>query len=719
MDNILDDENLIELKIPDVAYKILNLHLNTISDLKSVEHYEHLSWYKILKHYYKINYGDSLKLQKDDIKPLTDLYSKINSGNPSDYSSYDILEYIYIINNLINRLSSDKSLGHKFAYDNLSLNMELLYWIFGMFKHVYNNLLVDSCDDKLKYSFLKESNSILSYLIDNYNVLFSTKLHHLPKLYHIVTLKYLKQLVNSMQQEIFIKITINNSKSKTLNYSLLSKMAYQVYLYYNDENTVKFFLQNRYNNYYASASDEKDKNSKDYVDFFLELSNTIAIKKSFWLIIAVYYHCLNLYSKNGKHGEPISILKVFLNNYSFNEHHEEVVKLKKQLINLLNVITKDNDFIYHEEVDTSTEDYQQVIESKITPLNSNKFIKLEENLRQFSEDPDLNSKIDKMFHHILNLKTLELESIFTAEKEDFLKVQTENILTENMELVTLIDYNQLELLCSENNTIAEDGDLDLASMHKAIETSKYKDIPVIRKQVDYLRQKAVEMTSKATTDNQVALQNSLKNAIENDNKLFENVKLHKNEIDLLRNYDNLVKVYETLKQKTGNQEINLIDYEDPTKDIISQLKEKLEILKEIQYQRNLLLKKFKPNSATQEEELKEHNDVVKIILEIKDTELLKQKFNEYISEKYSFETSTLTALSKQQKQVSNDIESLVYQLQSAKTKSTNSGNSSDREFTDFKQKLSDALDSFQTFEQNCKECISYYNSLFDLIPKHF
>ncbi|OBA24600.1 hypothetical protein HANVADRAFT_4579, partial [Hanseniaspora valbyensis NRRL Y-1626] len=86
MDNILDDENLIELKIPDVAYKILNLHLNNISDLKSVEPYEHLSWYKILKHYYKINYGDSLKLQKDDIKPLTDLYSKINSGNRSDYS---------------------------------------------------------------------------------------------------------------------------------------------------------------------------------------------------------------------------------------------------------------------------------------------------------------------------------------------------------------------------------------------------------------------------------------------------------------------------------------------------------------------------------------------------------------------------------------------------------------------------------------------------------
>lgn len=707
------EEDSIELKIPDVAFKLFDFHISNGECLKDVSKYTALSWYKIFKEYYKNNFGDTLKVSKEDIKLLTDLYSNINSEE-SD-TSQEILSYVYILIIFKSRLPSDKSLGNKFAYDNASLNMEILYWLFQLFTSI-STASLEKGDTKATYALLKQSNAILSYLVDNYDKMFKAKLHNLPKIYSVESFKFFHQLINSLQQEMFIKITLNNTKSKP-QYSLLSKMAYQVYLFYNDEKSVNLFKTNRFNNFYKSDSSEETKSGSN-ADFFTELSNMINIKKSLWLIITIYYHCLNLYLKGGKYGEPLAILKTFLNNYSFNENHQDVMSLKNQMISFLNVIKKDNDFIYHEDVDIIGNDYKTLIEGKISPLNSNKFVPLDEIFKELQNDLDLNAKIDKLFQHILNLKTLELESIFTAVKEDFCKEQMEDILTSNMELVTLIDYNQLEVICDNKNRADESEDLNLSQMHQIIGNSNYSDINAIRKKIDYLRQKAVELTKNAQTDNQIALQKSLQNAIENDDKLFENIKLYKNEIDLIRNYDNLTRVYETLKQKEEPQIINLIDDEDPSKALSYKLKERLSILKEIQYQRNLLMKKFKPNSGSEEESIKEHNDLVKLILSTKDTVLLKEKFNDYIAEKYSFESSTITALSKQQNQISNEIESLLYELQTAQ-QNNDSKRNINQEFYNFKQKLSDAFISFQSFEQNCKECISYYNSLFELIPQHF
>ncbi|XBW36416.1 hypothetical protein QEN19_001995 [Hanseniaspora menglaensis] len=716
MDSYEDgNSDLAELKIPETAFKLFNFHFNNPSNLVGVIPYEPLNWHKILKDYYKINYGDALKLHKDDIKPLTDIYYILTNsdGDGSNYSSYDLLQYIHIITNLHKRIANDKALGYKFAYENSSLNMEILYWIFDLFKNVFTTVSLDSEDNKMKYCLLKESNSVITYLSDNFDSMFKKKLHNLPKVYALETIKFFKQLINAMQQELFVKITI--ASGSKLNYSLLSKMAYQIFLYYDDNTNVKLFTANRFNNYYTTSDNNKGESLQS--DFFIEVSNMITIKKSIWILVAVYYHCLNLYKKNGKHGEPISILKCFLNNYDFNENHEGIASLKKQMIDLLSIITKENDYVFNEEVDTSLNNWKQIIEKSITSLSSNKFVKFEENLDDLNADSALNANIDKMFKHIINMKTLEQESIFTAEKESFCNDKIEIILTENMELVTLVEYNQLDSLYKRKN-----GDIsepDIYSMHQTISNSDYKDVNVIKKQVDYLRQKAVEMTSNANTDNQIALQRSLKNAIENDIKLFENVKFYKNEINLLKDYDNLSKVYESLKQKNNSQQINLIDYEDNSAKLTDQLKERHAILNEIQYQRNVLMKKFKPNSGTEQEQLNEHNEILKIILSNKEVNKLKKKFNEYISEKYAFETATLNALSKQQTAIANEIEHLVHQLQLENKPTSDTNGNENEEFLQFKQKLSSAVLNFQTYEQNCKECISYYNSLFELIPQHF
>ena len=710
----MDAETDINLINPNVSFVPINLHFDHIKDIKP---YERLSWFKIIKHYYQSNYGNTLKLEsKSEIELLNNHYDVLT--NNVDFPLESVVEYYYILNNLKERLPSDKSLDHYFMYENKSLNMEMIFWLYQKFMLCYKQIQKPDLDDKAKYSLTKECNSILQFILKNHESMVQKKLKHLPNFYKEETLAFWIKIINALQQELFIKITINNTK--VTNYSLLSKMAYQVYVFYNDKIDVQNFLANRHNNCYETASDDESFHHDD----FTELSSMIKVKKSVWIITTCYYYCMHLYTKMKKYGEPLTLLKCFLNNYPFNENHEDVANLKKQLITLHEIISKDNDFIYHEDIDTNTKDYMSIIESKVVPLNSNKYVLISEMLKKLGENVSLNEGINKMFKNIINMKTLELESIYTAEKERFWHEQTEEILTSNLQLESFIDYNHLNEIgggsggYGDSTSLSDD---DLQKMSKTINSSEYSDIKAVKAKVVYLNEKAIELTKNGTTPNQVALKDSLNNAISNDTQLFQSINKYKHEIELMRNYQNLKITHDHVKlnadMNSNVATMNLLDIEDPKQSVERKIQENVDVLKEIKVQRTSILKKFKHNDSDSGSTIpNEDSSVLKIIAKHQDKEKLRQEFIEFINECYSFETSTLIGLNKQQQLLVNQTNLLLHDLQS---KTNQQVSSTGNELAEFEKKLKDAYEAFKEFESNCRECLSYYNSLYELIPQHF
>ncbi|KAL6934419.1 hypothetical protein ACO0OL_002962 [Hanseniaspora opuntiae] len=710
----MDAETDINLINPNVSFVPINLHFDHIKDIKP---YERLSWFKIIKHYYQSNYGNTLKLEsKSEIELLNNHYDVLT--NNVDFPLESVVEYYYILNNLKERLPSDKSLDHYFMYENKSLNMEMIFWLYQKFMLCYKQIQKPDLDDKAKYSLTKECNSILQFILKNHESMVQKKLKHLPNFYKEETLAFWIKIINALQQELFIKITINNTK--VTNYSLLSKMAYQVYVFYNDKIDVQNFLANRHNNCYETASDDESFHHDD----FTELSSMIKVKKSVWIITTCYYYCMHLYTKMKKYGDPLTLLKCFLNNYPFNENHEDVANLKKQLITLHEIISKDNDFIYHEDIDTNTKDYMSIIESKVVPLNSNKYVLISEMLKKLGENVSLNEGINKMFKNIINMKTLELESIYTAEKERFWHEQTEEILTSNLQLESFIDYNHLNEIgggsggYGDSTSLSDD---DLQKMSKTINSSEYSDIKAVKAKVVYLNEKAIELTKNGTTPNQVALKDSLNNAISNDTQLFQSINKYKHEIELMRNYQNLKITHDHVKlnadMNSNVATMNLLDIEDPKQSVERKIQENVDVLKEIKVQRTSILKKFKHNDSDSGSTIpNEDSSVLKIIAKHQDKEKLRQEFIEFINECYSFETSTLIGLNKQQQLLVNQTNLLLHDLQS---KTNQQVSSTGNELAEFEKKLKDAYEAFKEFESNCRECLSYYNSLYELIPQHF
>lgn len=415
---------------------------------------------------------------------------------------------------------------------------------------------------------------------------------------------------------------------------------------------------------------------------------------------------------------------MFLNNYPFNENHEDVANLKKQLITLHEIISKDNDFIYHEDIDTNTKDYMSIIESKVVPLNSNKYVLISEMLKKLGENVSLNEGINKMFKNIISMKTLELESIYTAEKERFWHEQTEEILTSNLQLESFIDYNHLNEIgggsggYGDSTSLSDD---DLQKMSKTINSSEYSDIKAVKAKVVYLNEKAIELTKNGTTPNQVALKDSLNNAISNDTQLFQSINKYKHEIELMRNYQNLKITHDHVKLNADMNNnvatMNLLDIEDPKQSVERKIQENVDVLKEIKVQRTSILKKFKHNDSDSGSTIpNEDSSVLKIIAKHQDKEKLRQQFIEFINECYSFETSTLIGLNKQQQLLVNQTNLLLHDLQS---KTNQQVSSTGNELAEFEKKLKDAYEAFKEFESNCRECLSYYNSLYELIPQHF
>ncbi|CAI8504096.1 unnamed protein product [Hanseniaspora opuntiae] len=710
----MDAETDINLINPNLSFVPINLHFDHIKDIKP---YERLSWFKIIKHYYQSNYGNTIKLEsKSEIELLNNYYDVLT--NNVDFPLESVVEYYYILNNLKERLPSDKSLDHYFMYENKSLNMEMIFWLYQKFMLSYKQIQKPDLDDKAKYSLTKECNSILQFILKNHESMVQKKLKHLPNFYKEETLAFWIKIINALQQELFIKITINNTK--VTNYSLLSKMAYQVYVFYNDKIDVQNFLANRHNNCYETASDDESFHHDD----FTELSSMIKVKKSVWIITTCYYYCMHLYTKMKKYGDPLTLLKCFLNNYPFNENHEDVANLKKQLITLHEIISKDNDFIYHEDIDTNTKDYMSIIESKVVPLNSNKYVLISEMLKKLGENVSLNEGINKMFKNIINMKTLELESIYTAEKERFWHEQTEEILTSNLQLESFIDYNHLNEIgggsggYGDSTSLSDD---DLQKMSKTINSSEYSDIKAVKAKVVYLNEKAIELTKNGTTPNQVALKDSLNNAISNDTQLFQSINKYKHEIELMRNYQNLKITHDHVKlnadMNSNVATMNLLDIEDPKQSVERKIQENVDVLKEIKVQRTSILKKFKHNDSDSGSTIpNEDSSVLKIIAKHQDKEKLRQEFIEFINECYSFETSTLIGLNKQQQLLVNQTNLLLHDLQS---KTNQQVSSTDNELAEFEKKLKDAYEAFKEFESNCRECLSYYNSLYELIPQHF
>ena len=716
-----EEDEITGLNNPNVSFTPINLHIDNFKDVKP---YEKLSWYKIIKHYYQSNYGSSLKLEsKSEISLLNDYYEVLT--NNVDFPLDTIIRYYYILDDLKNRLPSDKSLDHQFMYENSSLNMEIIYWFYQKFILSYKKVVSEDLDDKSKYALTKECNTILQFLLKNHESLIQKKLKHLPKFYREETLVFWIKLINALQQELFIKITVNNSKvsNKPLNYSLLSKMAYQVYVFYDDKADVQSFLTNRHNNYYDSFNGENDTATAH--DDFTEIGNMIKIKKSVWLITTGFYYSMHLYTKMKKYGEPLTFMKCFLNNYPFNENHSDIINLKKQLIHLYEIVGKDNDFIYHEDVDAEVTDYMGILTKKVVPLNSNKFDSILESVKELNSDATFTEDINKMFKNIVNMKTLELESIYTAEKERFWKEQTEEILTSNLQLDSFIEYNHLEVIGKSNKDSAEGvtlNDTDLKNMNSVVINSEYSDINAVKTKVAYLTEKAVELTKNASTPNQLALKDSLQNAISNDTQLFTSIRAYKHEIDLIRNYENLKKTHDHVKLNSSLNgtvaTMNLLDIEDPISDIKNKILQNVEVLKEIKVQRTAILKKFKHNSETDSEanNSREHSSILKIISNNKNKGSLVQEFNEFINESYSFETSTLIGLNKQQQLLVNQTDVLLHDLHSKEKSQIPSSNT---ELRQFEIKIKEAFEAFKDFENNCHECFSYYNSLYELIPQHF
>ncbi|CCF59856.1 hypothetical protein KAFR_0I00750 [Kazachstania africana CBS 2517] len=452
-------------------------------------------------------------------------------------------------------------------------------------------------------------------------------------------------------------------------------------------------------------------------------STIVACKMHFYRSFACYYHATFLEEQN-KIGDGIAFLKISLASINsafpykvWLKDHIDFEGFKTTVETKLKQLTKDNDYIYHDSI-------PQVV--SVESIKSMDAIKAPTWLDQLSPYiASSSTKCDLIFKGIVPMDVYEKESIYSEEKANLLRRETEATETSNLEYMSFIEFANLPKLLADLERKYKNGGIDtqtdpqlafmrdqLKSWSHTVRTSNFKDMDIFLKQITERRQKISAVLSSlpdSQKENVVKLKSSLVQASRSDDKLFSLMKPYINEIKLLENEDLLWKNFNKFDTSSSNAP-SLLDIDDTkSAEILSKI-EKVRLLAD-----DLRVLKEDRNNTLEElkEKLNEDDITNLLILNKASSETdLRDLFSSEL-EKFSPLSSRIEAAIFKQNSLINQIKihlDNIFALSGFKEKASEDLNKDD-ERNDFFEKITQAVTNFSIFTTDVQKGLQFYDSL--------
>lgn len=517
--------------------------------------------------------------------------------------------------------------------------------------------------------------------------------------------KFLSELCHAEAQELFL-LKLVNGPDPARQASLISKLSYAAAALY--EACHEFF-------------DNKDEEIRNYGD--VKWRSLITCKMFFFKSVTAYYYSITLEQQN-KYGEALAFLKYAGDYFGMSLSYKSPLKefidfpgFKEMLEDKKRQLTKDNDFIYHDNIPQSVQ--LEVVKS-MDAVKSTSFLQQLEPYMNMVAD-----KCDSLYRGIIPMEIYEKESIYSEEKARLLRNEIDVAETADWEYTSFMEFNNLPKLIHDMEDRYKTGSISssgnpqidmireqLVSWSRAIQESKFNDVDEQMKNINDIRQKIMNILSTIPSEqreNTVKLKSALLEASESDDKLFSLVKPFIPEFKLLKNDDLLWKTWSNFEIDNSNQP-SLLDIDDTKTEAvraklsnIRQLSEDLRLLKE---ERERSLNEFKEEAN--------NDDITKKILVNKgatDAELRNMFASEL--EKFKPFSARIEATVFKQSAIISEIKTELDKV----SKLSGMENTSEEEKTRFEKlqkfstKMQEAVSNFTLFCSDLPKGLAFYDSL--------
>ncbi|SSD61261.1 related to Vacuolar protein-sorting protein BRO1 [Saccharomycodes ludwigii] len=690
---------------------------------------EQINWTKSLSSYLKKSYGHAQWKSFYNSSLTQELDALRNNAN-SDLASNSLLDLNYKYAAYLEQLSlrignNSKYLKIDFTwYDALystrpetkytqqTLALEkssIIFNICSLLTQISKEKMQgDFSDYKIAISNLSKAQGGFKYLSENFLNSPSIDLQ-------ATTTKFLSNLCHAQAQELFVLKLINTSGENVgKQASLISKLCYSCSKLY--ETCVEFY------------NEENDNSAPVYGEYSWE--DVIRFKSYLYKALAAYNHALHLEQEN-LFGQSLAFLEISKEQLTnslpyklFVADSIDVDSIKTLIEKKHSLLTKDNDYIYHEPipVDVSLE--------KIKAMDA---IKAPDWLKKqlFDYMSEISESASIIFKGVVPMEVYEQESIYSEKKATLLRKELDSVQAADWEYQSFIEFtnlpnllNELQVRYRKNNGTSSDMDTEfdymmnqLIGWSTKIHDSLYQNI---EKQRQFIATKRQEINSVLADipnkDSTVKLRTSLIEASQADDKLFQLVTPYLDEINLLKNESLLRNTFNSFKLEES--EPNLLDLDDSKNDLIisklNTIKETYEGLKLLKDERSRNIQDLKQEMTDGEND----GNITQIILEHQGKKL-EHLFDEVLKKTYQPLSSRIETGIFKQRNTINEIKiqlDELFKLTGFQEKGKKE-NEQRLKRSDFFNKLSTAMKNFESFSNDFPKGIKFYNSLYEMVLK--
>lgn len=320
--------------------------------------------------------------------------------------------------------SKEATTQHSIAYEKASLLFNLAA--------INSSIATEAEDLKLAYKAFQDAAGIYTFIFDQFLHAPSTDLTQ-------ETTKALSKLMLAQAQESFVEQLMSNENSKPLMIAKLASGASNMY------KSCSELLQNIFN--------DKSWGQKAWYQFS-------QIKTKYYLAVSHAQQAKH-YEAAGKYGDAIAHTKVAMNKLQevssmtipqpFSKFSDDISNLGDALKESLVVLEKDNDFIYHATIPSTSTigEIPSLDAAKPTPLSN------------LYKNEDVAKIIGKeLFEKVIPLSVTKQTSLYSEEKAKLLRAEDEKVEIANEELASALEFLNLPAALST----ARDNGSDILSM---------------------------------------------------------------------------------------------------------------------------------------------------------------------------------------------------------------------------------------------------------------
>lgn len=553
-------------------------------------------------------------------------------------------------------------------------------------------------DSKVAMQSLAKATECFQYLSENF---FNSPSSDLRK----ENTKLLSDLAHAEAQEIFLLKAVNGGNAEK-QASLISKLALSASLMY------------------ESCWDYL-RTEEGGLAPYGEPSWTSLVSCKYYLFrtLAAYHHAIAL-EQQDKYGEAIAFIKLAQTNLISSFSYRYVLKeyfdfdgLSETLKDKIKQLTKDNDFIFHDSVP------QGVTFSSLKPLDGIKAPKWEDQLSPYMDA--ISEKCEKLFKGIVPMEIYEKESIYSEDKASLIRQYVNDTETADLEYSSFIEFTHLPSLLNDlkkrYNKQGSMGPVDpqadmmrdqINSWINSISNSKFKDPNEQLKIIESKKQEILSILAGLPAEqkeNVVKLKMTLVEAASSDEKLFALVTPYANELALLKNPDELWKIFNSLSPSDSNQE-SLLDIDDTkNKEILDKIREIEQMAEDLR-----LLKEERGRTLAELKNQSNEDDITNMLLansKASESEL-KNLFRKEL-DKFKPLTTRIEATTFKQDSIINEVKAEldnVFNLSGLENKS-NEEEQKLKKRKEFFSKIEEAATNFMIFNNDFPKGLGFYESL--------